>query len=127
MNWTECEKGIRGILKECVEDHELKGDLNAFLAEAEGDIASFINQHFGLEPDRSTVTGAGGEHYCEEVIQIEDHGSEGAEKIKCEKPARESFNGRFLCPEHFKLAWDRWKAQGSHFMSEHSRLERDKT
>jgi len=58
------------------------------------------------------------EHYCEEIIHIEDHGPEGAEKVKCGKPARDMFNGRFLCPEHFKIAYDRWKAKGGRFMSE---------
>lgn len=130
MNWTECEKAIAEILRETYE--KCHGNYNmvtrdTFVALAESNIASFINEHFGLEPDKSTVAGAGAEHYCEEVIQMEDHGSEGVEKIRCEKPARDDFNGRFLCPEHFKLAWDRWKAQGSRLMSERPHLEPDKT
>jgi len=58
------------------------------------------------------------EHYCEEIIHIEDYGPEGAEKIRCGKPATDTFHGRFLCSEHLKLAYDRWRAQGERFMSE---------
>ena len=120
MNWTECEKEIERLIWQeirlCQTDAGTVDETFVFSLKSE--IASFINQHFGLEPDKVTVTGAGGEHYCEEVIQTEDHGREGVEKIKCGKPARDSFNGRFLCPEHLKLTQHRWKAKGGRFMSE---------
>lgn len=64
-------------------------------------------------------------HHCQEITHIEDHGLEGSEKIECDQPANDTWNGKYLCPKHLKLAKDRWKAQGSHFISEHLRPEAD--
>jgi hypothetical protein len=116
MNWKECEAALKPILREALEDHLGGEDLEAVSTQLESEIASFINQHFGLEADR---------HHCQEITHIEDHGPEGAEKIECGQPANDTWNGTYLCPKHLKLAKDRWKAQGSHFMSEHLRPEAD--
>jgi hypothetical protein len=51
MNWTECEKAIHQIVLEAAEDNDLKGDLTAFIAQVESEIASWIHTNFGLEPD----------------------------------------------------------------------------
>ena len=58
MNWTECEKEVAKILEAAIEAHydpyETDG-LNrpAFIAQVESEIASFINEHFGLKPDKT--------------------------------------------------------------------------
>lgn len=53
LNWTECEKAIHAILVESAEGIRLEGDFNAFVAAAESEIASFINEHFGLQADKT--------------------------------------------------------------------------
>lgn len=59
MNWTECEKTIHEILLRCLNQTdtylESSEDEGVFLTLAESEIASFINQHFGLENDKSKV------------------------------------------------------------------------
>jgi hypothetical protein len=39
----------------CAEGNERAHDWEAFLRKAESEIASFINEHFGLEPDPSSL------------------------------------------------------------------------
>ena len=58
MNWTECEKEVAKILEAAIEAHydpyETDGlDRPAFIAQVESEIASFINEHFGLKPDKT--------------------------------------------------------------------------
>ena len=60
MNWTECEKEVAKIVEAAIEAHydgyEIDGlDRPAFTAQVESEIASFINQHFGLESDKPKV------------------------------------------------------------------------
>jgi hypothetical protein len=56
LNWTECEKAIHEILMKCAEGNAQANDWEAFIAEAESAIASFINEHFGLKPDKPTAS-----------------------------------------------------------------------
>jgi hypothetical protein len=58
MNRTECEKEVAKILEAAIEEHydpyERDG-LNrpALVAQVASETASFIKQHFGLEPDKT--------------------------------------------------------------------------
>ena len=60
LNWTECEKEVAKIVEAAIEayydPYETDG-LNrpAFIAQVESEVASFINQHFGLEKDKPKV------------------------------------------------------------------------
>jgi hypothetical protein len=63
MNWTECEKAIHQIVLEAAGDNVLKGDLSAFIAQVESELASWIDTNFGLEADPNlppSVKGEGG-------------------------------------------------------------------
>jgi len=54
MNWTECEKAVADILRQAYEQSHGEYDIetrDTFVALAESNIASFINEHFGLKPD----------------------------------------------------------------------------
>lgn len=51
MNWKECEAALKPILRAALGDHLGGEDLEAVSTQLESEIASFINQHFGLEAD----------------------------------------------------------------------------
>jgi hypothetical protein len=54
MKWNECEAAVRKILEDAFEGWG--GDQAAFMARVESEIASFINQQWGLEPDPSKLS-----------------------------------------------------------------------
>jgi len=66
MNWSECEKAIHEILVKSAEGNELKGDFNAFIAQVESEVASWIDTNFGLEPDPNLPPGV--KHHHEEPL-----------------------------------------------------------
>ncbi|WP_455282473.1 hypothetical protein [[Eubacterium] cellulosolvens] len=52
MNWTECEKFLESIIRDDLYlTHEMdeNSELAVFMLKC--DIAAFIHDHFGLEPD----------------------------------------------------------------------------
>jgi hypothetical protein len=56
MNWTECEKAVADILRLAYEQSHGEYDTetrDTFVALAESNITSFINEHFGLKPDKT--------------------------------------------------------------------------
>jgi len=68
MNWSECEKAIHEILVKSAEGNELKGDFNAFIAQVESEVASWIDTNFGLEADLNLPLGV--KHHHEESLGL---------------------------------------------------------
>lgn len=55
MNWTECEKQIEALIWQEIRLNQTDAGFldGTFVFSLTSEIASFINQHFGLEPDKT--------------------------------------------------------------------------